>query len=170
MSTALNQAIYKRLAGIEDLSAYPAGQAAQTAVVALLATITLKPGVTKKAVHFGNKNTFRSASGAIAYPAITFRPSGGSPDGRFGAEGGAICSPIYDLEIWESDGRADTITNIAEQVEILLDRRRQVTPVPALSAGKLVWMEALTELLIQHDQAINAWFGLIRYRCVEARY
>lgn len=156
MSTPLSVAINARLSGTETLTG--AGLAAQQALAALLGT----DDTGGPAVIQGNANQ------AVVYPCITFRVSGGVESLR-GHDFGRRVQSIYDLEIWENRGLAETVTDIDHQVELLLDMRFHVAPVLPLTAGRCYWVEALTELDIQYDNRINAWFGLRRYAAVEGR-
>lgn len=159
MSTALHRAIYARLAGTEVLTG--AALSAQTALAALLA---MDPDTSRPAALFGNKN-----DAALVYPLITFRPSAGSIDGRF-ADGLAMDDGVYDLEIWDNARGEAMLSDIEEQVMLLLDMRRQVAPLLPIAVGHLYWSEVMVPMQVIYDNRINAWAGLTRYRFVEAKY
>jgi hypothetical protein len=166
MSTALNKAIYARLTGTETPSLTGDALAAQSTLVTLLGTIQLSPTVTKKAVHFGNK------SRVVAYPAITYRPTAGSADKRFRVQTGVMDDVVYDFEIWENGDNATAITDIEEQIQLLLDRRRNVNGGVGLplSSGTLFNSEEFTPLQLLYDDKLNAWAGLVRYVFKECRF
>ncbi len=114
------------------------------------------------AVTYGNKDD------SVDYPQITFRKSGGS-EPVDGHDFGIRADVVYDLEIWDNRRNAHTIDEINEQVEILLDASFQKTPVIALDNGRCFWSDSLGEISIMYDPDTNSWFGLRRYRFVEAR-
>lgn len=165
MSTELNKAIYARLAGTEVLTG--AALAAQTALAALLA---VDPNLNAPAVH---KDSLQRLAGikpdSVRYPCITFRMEGGAIDDRF-ADGVVMGNPIYDMEFWSAARSGTIIGDINEQVERLLDRRRQIAPAFTLASGHCYWMEMMTELYEMYNDRINVWGGLRRLRIVEARY
>lgn len=166
MSTALNNAIYARLAGTEGLSAYAEAAAAQVSLAGLLAT---DPDTSDPAIFYANKDKFDDQE-TPAYPRINFRPSGGTPDARFSKQTGHVGSPIYDFEIWENGESANTASGIYDLVEKLLDMSRGCAPALPLGSGVCKWMEPLTEMQLLFDGKYNAWAGLVRVRFVEVRY
>lgn len=157
--TALNKAIYGRLAGTEALTGEAAD--AQAALAALLGT---DPDTERPAVHMGNK------SAVVVYPALTFRPSGGLRHGMSHEDLGGIEEQLYDLELWENTGKGDTITDLYDLVDQLLCSERNVAPVLPLEAGRVFDMQAVTRLQVLYDDKSNAWFGLARYRYLVAHY
>lgn len=159
MSTALSQALYARLAGIEALSGRAA--AAQAALGALLG---VDPDTGRPAVYFGAKN-----DAPAVYPILAFHPAASQIDGRF-ADGAAIDSTLYDIEVWETTRLGSLLTDILEQLEQLLDLRRGTAPALPLAVGHIYWSESLVTAASLYDPLLNAWFALARYRFVEARY
>jgi hypothetical protein len=113
-------------------------------------------------VHYGAK------AQAVALPAVTFRQNGGGTAGPLGA--GVISGVIYDFEAWENGGSATLIADILEQVERLLDTRRGIAPPLSLVSGQCFNSEVMTECSVLFDTNQKAWYGLVRYRFVEARY
>jgi hypothetical protein len=160
MSSSLRNAVYDRLAGIEDLSAYAAQAAAQAALVALLGTTTLKGGATKRAVHHGT----RSLTDA-EYPAITYRFVAGSAAAQTLA--GVIEGVAVALEVWSQVGPAQLAT-MDGYIEVLLDCRRGA-PAFEWSDGGCFHMEAQSGILDGYDPERRAWYGLRMWRMIEER-
>ena len=167
MSSALKTALYARLTGAEGLTGIYL--AAQTALAALLTTdintgLALPNRAAADAVWYGNRD---DSPGGV-YPILTYRESGGGMvDRRF--RGAAVNMPIYDLEIWDDSRSATRISDIDEQLQILLDKRRGVPDLPVAS-GLAYSVEVLMPLMTQYDDKLHAWSGLTRYKAVEARF
>lgn len=179
MSSALNKAIYKRLTGGEDFTAYPAAAAAQTALAALLGVdpFTHKPAVYANRPQAGSQ-----------MPCIIFRASAGNPDNRFQTSGMRVGDVITDFEFWDGpdsvaknglrgDGtRPDgaRVHPIALQVELLLDTRctPAIAPPMVLTAGRSYDFELFVELSENYMKIElgEAWQGVLRYWCKEARF
>jgi hypothetical protein len=168
MSSALDTAIYKRLAGVENMSGDAA--TAQTALATLLAT---DPDTSKPAIFASSLNQAQQVSSGNKIPiapCVTFRQSSGIPDRRFAQQTGAIDRVIYDIEIWDSSLDNLVVQNIAEQIELLLDMRRGVITSWTLTQGSVFRSEAQQGLLITFDTTIHASIGLVRYAFIEVRY
>jgi hypothetical protein len=183
MSAALDQAIFKRLSGGENLSAYPDAAAAQ---VALATFVPVDPQTTKMAAYEGNWNP------NVQMPCITFRVSAGKPDGKRWRSSGAMADVFYDFEFWDGpditrkDGkRADgsvpdgsRISRIHRQVELLLNQQCAkndnglFTPLLPLSAGRVFDHQTFVELqhLFFQDSKGGLHYGLWRLWIKEARY
>lgn len=168
MSSVLKIAIGDRLAGVEAMTG--AGLAAQQALASLLG---VDPDTTEPAVHNGNK------SKVVIYPAITFRESAGSSDGRFGLHGVGVDNPVYDFEFWSNTESATIISDIDKQVDILLDRRFQLDStgseiIPGIAVdnthGRIFHATTFVPLYEGYDHEMRASYGLKRYRFVEARF
>jgi hypothetical protein len=161
MSTALTTAIYRRLAGLEVLTG--AALAQQQALAALLGT---DPDTALPAVHKGNK------SNVVTYPAITFRSNAGAVNSHFATSGIAVDDVIYDLEIWSNTQSGTIIEQIYGCVERLLDGRFGISPaLPVDNAGgRIFWATAFVPITELYDRDLRAWFGLCRFRFVEARF
>jgi len=167
MSSALHRSIYDRLAGNEVMTSPFAGY--QTDLAALLGT---DPDTTEPCVYYGDTNDSAQPQDTDGQylSCITFRPGGGSPDGRF-FDGLAIGNGLYDFEFWDYSRSGTVITDIATLVKRLLDRRLKA-PVLALETDdrtENVWFEAFTELTVFPDTDRNGWAGLIRYRVIQAQ-
>jgi hypothetical protein len=159
MSTPLMTAIFKRLTNLEGLSGD-----ALTAYNAMAAILGTDPDTGRPAVHQGNY------SDVVAFPAITFRPGGGSPINELAIETGAAERSLIDLEIWGRERKATIISDIYGYLEQLLDMRRGVITAWTLTAGRVWDSQALTGLTLIYDSQINAWAGLIRYQFTHDRY
>ena len=161
MSTALTTAIYRRLAGLEALTG--AAFVQQQALAALLA---VDPDTLLPAVHKGNK------SEVVVYPAITFRSNVGMVNPHFSTSGIAIDDTVYDMEIWENTQSGTIIEQIYSSVERLLDQRFGIAPaLPVDNAGgRIFYATAFVPITELYDTNIRAWFGLCRWRFVEARF
>lgn len=167
MSTALNKAIRQRLTGEEVLTGY--GLTAQQALEALLAADPSSTG--NPAVYMGN------LASSPVFPCITFRQSGGVGSWISRSEElGVVSNPEFDFEVWGVSGNRnpDTITDILDLIEQLLDDRRSViTNKPLLTlasgyyaiAGRIIMDPAL-----RYDGEQKRWFGLVRYQFIEQRY
>lgn len=162
MSSAISTAIYRRLTGLESAGIDLKGLAAQQALAALLG---VDPDTSLPSVHKGNK------SEVVVYPAITFRPAAGMVNANFGTSGIAVDDPVYNFEIWDNTQRANIITDIYAQFEILLDDRFGVVQLPVDNAhGRVYHAEAFVPLIEEYDRDLRSWFGLCRMRFVEARF
>ena len=153
MSESLIEAIVFRLRKVEVLT----GDAleAQDALQALVPAANVRQG---------NLDT------SVGYPQITFRPSGGIPNPLSMQQIGVIGQPEFDFEFWTNDRRGNTVANIADLVEQLLDDRRGVAnPFTSETGYKQFAMHALTDLAVMYDSTINGWFGLQRYQAIEGR-
>jgi len=160
MSSAITTAIYKRLTGVEILTG--AGLAAQQSLAALLGT---DPDTALPAVHKGNK------SNVVVYPAITFRQNTGMVNTNFGTSGVAIDDPVYDVEIWDNTQRSNILTDIYGQMERLLDDRFGAPQLPVDNThGQVYHAQAFVPMAEIYDKDLRAWFGLCRFRFVEARF
>lgn len=166
MSTALNKAIRKRLTGEDALTG--TALAAQLGLRALLA---VDPADSPYgAVYMGNM------ASAPVFPCITFRPSGGVSSWISRSEElGVVGQPEYDFEIWGEPKRSgDSITNIFDYVEQLLDDRRSlVDTLPFLTSDAgwyCVAMDCIMDLSLQYDAPRDRWFGLTRFRAIVQRY
>lgn len=168
MSSAINTAIYKRLTGIEVLTGrWLVAQQFLAATLGAYARSMPTPGLPN--VFKGNVNKapiVKDADGVLK-PVITFRPSGGLPDHRF-AHGLAVDDGLYDFEYWNWYSTANGVTDIAEAVELLLDRRFDGPPM-VLSSGDCAWFDPMVSLTEFYDQERNGWFGLVRFQAVELR-
>lgn len=164
MSSALNTAFYRRLAGVEVLTGR--WLAAQQFLAATLGT---DPDTSLPNVYKGNVNDAPQVKDVegVLLPVITFRPSGGMPDHRF-AHGLAVDDAIYDFEIWSWYRTANTITDIGEALGLLIDCRFD-GPRMVLSSGAYAWCDPLVTVSELYDQDRNGWFGLGRYNVIEMR-
>lgn len=162
MSTALNKAIRRRLTGQDALTGE--GLEAQTRLESLLAADPASSG--NPAVFLGN------FSSAVVFPCITFRPDGGLPSWISRSEElGVVSQPEYSFEVWSKSRDADTITEIMDLIEQLLDDRRSVASPLTVDAGHYVAaMHVIMDATILHNERNNSWFGLTRYQVIEQRY
>jgi len=162
VSSALNTAIYRRLAGVETLSGKWLGYQQTLGSILGVDTDTSLPNV-----YHGNMNDAPAVKDAdgILMPLITFRPSGGTADHRF-AHGSAVDDGIYDIEIWSWYGTANTVTDIFAAMARLIDRRYGC-PAPVLDSGECAWIDPLVGLNVLYDDQRNGWFGLSRWNVIE---
>jgi hypothetical protein len=177
MSVAMEKAIYARLTGLEDLSAYTKAAAAQLVIQTLLGVDldTNAPAV------YANKN-----QGGPSMPSITFRESGGGNDGRFFTSGIRMANEQWDFEYWDgpaagrtdgmrkdgSDPDGSYIAPIRDAVEYLLDSRSAEIPPLVLDEGHLYDFEVMTDLVsafLPQTQG-SLYVGIQRYTSKEARY
>lgn len=161
LSSAVHTAVYTRLVGTETPALSAAAITAQNALKALLPTVTLGGGATKKNIWLGNK------SKAVSYPAVTYRLRGGRNTGLVMMA--PVMDDVLDVEIWENGGEANTITEVYEPLDKLLNYDRGVAPRLPLSSGKCFWTELLTDLFVGYDERINAYYGLVSYQLRLAR-
>ena len=164
MTTWFYKALYARLTGTEAaysaaadivIPALPAAQiAAQDTLKGLLAT---DPDTKLPFVARGN------TSDQVLYPMIAYRPSPGVTDRRFGPSG-SVDNPILDMEIWDSSGNDDNLTDIAEAVHALMDMRAPwLAPQMLMPGGEVaVWIEPFVTESEWHDNNRHAWFLLMR--------
>ncbi len=164
MSSALSDALYQRLAGVEVMT----GRflTAQQVIAAVLGT---DPDTSEPAVYQGNLNDTPIVLDAnkVRKPVITFRPSSGTPDLRF-RDDLIIDDGIYDLEIWSFSRLPNLATDIGEAVQTLIERRSGCPALP-LASGESVWSEAFVLGSAMWDDQRNGWFLLTRFKFVEAR-
>lgn len=161
MSSALNTALVNRLDGTEVMTG-----AFLTAQQFLASTLASDSGF--PAVFYGNFNQapIEKDSNGVRKPVITYRLSAGTPDHRF--DGVFVDAPIYDLEIWTFTTLPNLVTDIAEAVQMLIERRGGCPALPVAS-GVSVWAEAFVLGSAMYDDQRNGWFLLTRYRFIELR-
>lgn len=147
--SALADAIYDRLAGIEAL--------ADEALEAQQALNTLLGGDAPNRIWQGNRDN------AVAFPALTYRPDGGFPDNRFASDVGGISNVRFSFEFWTDSPARNVLTDIADAVDWLLNERRGVADLLPLAKGRVWHMEAATDLVEGYDPERNAWYGLKQY-------
>ena len=167
MSIALNKAIRRRLTGQDALTG--AGLTAQQRLDTLLAADPNASSV--PAVYQGN------LASSPVFPCITFRASGGIPSGIGRSEDiGVVGQPEFDFEVWgvAHDHNIDTITEILDLMEQLLDQRRGIVSDRNFFTLDTGWcgltMECIMDAVIRYDAPQNRWFGLTRYMAIEQRY
>lgn len=166
MSIALDKAIVARLSGVEVLTGK--AQVAQVALLQLLGTLTI-PG-SPPSVMFGNYNNIGQA-----FPAITFRPAGGTPDGRF-ADGLEMDDSLYAFEVWDNQRSAVAVETIDGLVRQLLNMGMGLAPqLPVGSftspvSETMYWSESTTLPMVHFDNVIKCWCSMCIYRFVKATY
>lgn len=169
MSVELVTAIYRRLAGQEDLSGYPLAAAAQTWLSAALADDPDVPSIRGGAVFSSSLDEAKTASGLTPLPCITFRLAGGAPDPRF-CDGVDVGRVLVELEAWVEAGAVELVHSILENVATLLDRRRGAAPALSTGAsGRVWWTEAVMLPQIIYDRAHDMTAGLTRWEIVSQR-
>lgn len=158
MSTEIITAICRRAKGVEELPAEATKAiAAQTFLLSGLAS---DPQTDTPSFWYGNANK------AVAYPCVTFRFSGGTPDDRF-ADGISVEDVFIDMDIWENKGVIATITDIDTQLRQLFDEVKGAPQLPLANGLLAVSLTAFTGLMTDYDEKRNAWFGMRRYRLIE---
>lgn len=163
MSRAINDAILARLTSSEGLATYTGARAAQDRLWGLLDFDYDHNGVNLgPAVMHGNTSPVRRGN------AVTYRKSSGV-ETLDGHDFGVRADVIYDFEYWTDSSDVNVIHDIDRNVELLLDNSFRVSPVLYLSSGFCFWADALTEMSTDYDDRLNQWFGLRRFRIVEAR-
>ena len=162
MSTALNKAIRRRLTGQDALTSF--GLTAQQELESLLAVDPSSSG--NPMVRLGN---FASVT---VFPSITFRPSGGTSSWISRSEElGTVFNAEYDFEVWDNSRNPDTVTDILDLIEQLLDDRRSVAAPLTLETGHYCAAgSCIMAPVIRYDEQRNAWYGLTRYQFIEQRY
>jgi len=167
VSVELVTAIYRRLTGLEDLSAWPLASAAQASLASALAA---DPDVTgRPAVFSSSLDEAKTAAGLAPLPCITFRLAGGSPDRRF-CDGVEVGRVLVELEAWVEAGAIEPVHTILEHVATLLDRRRAAAPALDTGAsGRVWWSEAVLLPQVVYDQAHAMTVGLTRWEIVSQR-
>jgi hypothetical protein len=165
MSSALTKAIYARLTGTEVLTG--AYLTAQQRIKALLAedpdTLVNKvKGTGKPAIFKANLSDF------TIFPCITFRENGGMPDRRFtmgnASTGGVVVDNVfYDLEVWGKSRSGIELSDIDDQLRLLLDRRYGA-PVLLLADGDVQVNLTFVSPSMLYDEKRNAWFLLRRIK------
>jgi hypothetical protein len=149
MSLALNTAIVARVRS-ENLAAYPVAQAAQTVVNAY-------------AIRYGSTATLPT------FPCTTFFEDTGR-ESLTGDDVGIVQDSVYRFTIWTKDNTGTTILTIADALEKLFDMRRGAPPITLTGDNKCYWCDVFSFLQSPfHDDGINAFFGVIAFRFVEAR-
>jgi hypothetical protein len=168
MSSALNTAIYRRLAGIESMAAK--WTAYQASLAALLGPDGKTSSPVRPQVFAGNLNDQVLAKGAdaVLLPVVTFRVSANGSIKNMPPDGLAIDYPIYDFEFWSFGRQANVITDIEDAVNHLLDSRYGVPPLP-VGSGESVWCDPFVTMAALYDDRRNGWVGLSRFKIVEAR-
>ena len=159
MSSALKTAIYNRLTGVEVLTGWQG--TAQTTLAGLLAT---DPDTGRPAVYAANKN-----DAPLQYPCVTFRLNAGTIAPEFQDGTGGVDQPIVDVEIWENTRLGNLVSDIQQQLYLLLDDRAggALLPIANNLMFSLQTFVPLSDSL--YDPKLRAWFGLWRLTAVEGR-
>lgn len=165
MSSALNTALYSRLAGTEVLTGR-----FLTAQQLIASSVGVDPDTLEPAVYAGNLNDAPIVldSESVRTAAITFRPSSGNPDLRF-RDGLTVDDGVYDLEVWTFVTMPNLAMQIAEAVATLIESRSGCPALPLGTGFESVWAEPFVSPSFNYDDSLNGWFVLTRYKFIEAR-
>lgn len=158
MSTELIAAMCNRVKATETPALTGDALAAQTALIAALAA---DRDTGTPSFWYGNANQ------AVVYPCVTFRFSGGSPDDRFSDGTISVEDKFLDIDIWENEGVAATITDIDKLLLRLFDERKDAPQLPLANGMLAVSFMAFTGLMTDYDEKRNAWFGMRRWKIIE---
>lgn len=141
------------------------------AVVARITTETLTSAdqiaaqnlVKNLPVHYG------AVDPSVAFPCLAFYEDTGT-ESMGGVDIGLIYNSIYRFQIWTQDRTGSYIPQIAGALERLFDMRQGAPIIDIIGDGKTFWSELFVPLQGPlHADTINAFFGMIAFRVVEAR-